>query len=96
MFWGSDECVLWAVTLTNYATVFFQQVSTKPRTPYSFYRATRDGWPNPLLAETDTHPAAQNAGHELPVVSAVEEYGPAGRLIQPVQQPDVALYLNRL
>ena len=26
--------------------------------------------------------------HELSVVSAAEEYGPAGRLIQPVQQPE--------
>jgi hypothetical protein len=30
---------------------------------------------------------AQIARYELPVISAVEEYGPAGRFIQSVQQP---------
>jgi hypothetical protein len=31
---------------------------------------------------------AQIAGYELPVISAVDEYGPAGRFIQSVQQPE--------
>jgi hypothetical protein len=48
------------------------------------HRSRKKIWP----LRDHAHPAAQIAGRELPVVSAVEEYGPAGRLTQPVQQPE--------
>ena len=57
--------------------------------PWPEAQVLRDGprkkvWP----LRDHAHSAAKVAGRALPVVSAVEEYGPAGRLIQPVQQPE--------